>query len=167
MRAQRGLVHEVNAVCACKNVVIGEHCSTRQFQERREAAVAFEIPLQPERIEAHAERGICRLKDQKNRDSVERVLETSAYKSGEVRVGENPAVTKPCVERPGIFGSTWHRVPASGPDLDLVAALFRCSLRVNERCRDQQQHKDDKPVDSSLAALHGTSASTLLRASCV
>ena len=86
--------------------------------------MAFEVPLKAQGIEAQAERGVRGLKDQENRDGVERVLEASTEKTGKMGIGENPAIAQPGIERSGVLRPSGHGVPATGPDLNLVAAFF-------------------------------------------
>src|SRR5579864_7265352 len=53
-----GLRSEVHGVGAHRDVVVGEERATAEFEIRREAAVAFEVPLEPERIKTYAVGGV-------------------------------------------------------------------------------------------------------------
>ena len=90
--------------------------------------MAFEIPFEPEWIEAHAIGGVGRLEDKKHRNGVDRVFKSSAKKSGQMRAGQNPSIAQAGIEDAGIAASAADGVPAARPDLDFVAAFFRSGL---------------------------------------
>jgi hypothetical protein len=92
MHSQCGLVHEVHRVRSRWNIVVGENHTAREFQKWGEIAAALEIPFQPERVEADAVRRVRTLEDQEHGDRIYGVLETSAKKSWQVLVGEDPSV---------------------------------------------------------------------------
>ena len=85
MHAERGLGGEIYRVGPGGDIVIGEERAAAEFEVRREAAVAFEVPLEAKRVEAHAVRGIGWLEDEEDGDGVDRVFKTSAKKAGQVR----------------------------------------------------------------------------------
>lgn len=85
--AEGSLVHEVHCVHAHRDVMIAEQHSPRQFKVWREAAAAFEIPFQTERVETGAVSVACRLKCDEYWDGIDSVLEPSAKKAGKVGAG--------------------------------------------------------------------------------
>ena len=89
---------KVHAVRSRGYVVVGDEHSTVDFEVRRETAVAFEIPLQPERAEPHTVGGIRGLEDEKDGDGVDSVLKASAKKAGEMRAGKDPSIAQTGVE---------------------------------------------------------------------
>lgn len=62
VHAERCLIHKIDRICSRWDVMRSEQGSAGEFQVRRNSAVALEVPLQSERIEAHSEGGIGRLK---------------------------------------------------------------------------------------------------------
>src|SRR5580700_9753693 len=54
VHAQRSLVHEVYSVGVGGDALICEERTAGEFDVRREAAAANEVPLEAERVEAHA-----------------------------------------------------------------------------------------------------------------
>ena len=134
---QRGLVHEIDWIRSRWNVVCCEESAAGEFEIGGNAAVTLKIPLKGERIESHPERRVRRLKGEKYRDGIHRVLEPTAQKPGEVRAGENPSVAQSSIERPDIGASAADRVSAAGPDLNFVATLFWARLCQAQAGDDQ------------------------------
>ena len=128
VRTERGRGGEVHVVRSRGYVVVGDEHSTVEFEVRREASVAFEIPLQSERAEPHTVGGIRGLENEKDGDAVDSVLKASAKKAGEMRAGKDPSIAQPRVEYANVLRAARHRVPASHPQLDFVATLFGTCL---------------------------------------
>lgn len=128
VRPERRLVHEVHRVRSCRYTVIGEDDPAGEFKIRRKPSMTSEIPLQAEGIETNTEGRICRLEDEEKGDGVDRIFETSAKKSGQVFVSQNPAIAQSSVEGAGIAPASRHRMSASSPNLDFVATPFRADL---------------------------------------
>src|SRR5579864_3877927 len=63
VRTEGGLWSEVHGVSACRDIVVGEERAAAEFEIRGEAAVTFEVPLEPERIEAYAVGSVGGLED--------------------------------------------------------------------------------------------------------
>src|SRR5580700_793631 len=87
VRAERRGGGEVHGVRVGGDVVVGEQRASAEFEIRREAAAANEIPLEAERIESHPVGGVGGLEDEKHGNSIHRVFETSAKKAGKMRIG--------------------------------------------------------------------------------
>ena len=138
VHSQRGLVHEVDGVGSGGNVVVGEQRAAGEFQVGREASVALEVPLEAERVEAHAVGGVGRLEDQEDRNSVDRIFEASAEKAGEMRAGEDPSIAQAGVEGACVAASAADGVAAARPDLNFVAALLRTGLGNDEDRRSSR-----------------------------
>ncbi len=90
--------------------------------------MAFEVPLEAERVEAYAIGGVRGLEHREDGDCVDRIFESSAKKAGQVRAGEDPSVAQAGVEGAGVASSAAYGVAAARPDLDFVAALLRTGL---------------------------------------
>ena len=144
MHAERGLGDEIYGVSPSGYIVIGEERAAAEFEVRREATVAFEVPLEAKRIEAYAVRGIRWLEDEEDGDGVDSVLKTSAKKTGQVRSSEDPSIAEAQVEDASIASSATHGMTAARPDLDLMAALFRAGLGEGERRCHQQSREERK-----------------------
>lgn len=130
MHSERGLVHEVHWIGSRRNVVIREQDSAGQFEVRRNAPVADEIPFQSQRIESRAVRLIRRLESEENRNGVESILESPAQKSGKVRSGKNPSIAQSGVEDTRVAPASSDRVTSARPDLDFVPTFFGSFLRT-------------------------------------
>ncbi len=101
--AEGSLIHEVHRIRARGNVVVGEDRAAAEFEVWRNAAMALEVPLEAERIESHAIRGVRGLKDQEDRDGVYGIFEASAKKARKMRAGEDPSIAQSGVEGAGIL----------------------------------------------------------------
>jgi hypothetical protein len=144
VHTQRRLVHEVDCICPDGNVVACQQKSPSQFEIRREASVALEIPLQSQRIEADAVSRVCRLEGEKYGNSVDRVLKTAAQKSGKMWVSEDPSVAQARVEHSGMAAPAAHGMSAARPDLDFVAAFLGSSLTCHKRRRSHQHYSQKR-----------------------
>src|ERR1700730_6469458 len=69
---------KVHSVRSCRHVVVRDEHSTVEFEVRRKAAVAVEVPLQPERAGSRSVGGIRGLEDEKDGGGVDGVLKASA-----------------------------------------------------------------------------------------
>src|SRR5580658_279792 len=128
VRAERRGGREVHGVRVGGDVVVGEERASAEFEIRREAAAANEIPLEAEWVESHAVGGVGGLEDEKHGNSIHGVLETSAKKAGKMRAGDDPSVAQAGVEDTGVAASAADGVAAAGPELDFVAIFFRAGL---------------------------------------
>ena len=123
-----GLGGEVHGVCAGGDIVVGEERAAAEFEIGGEAAVTFEVPLEPERIKTYAVGSVGGLEDEENRDPVDGILKPAPQKAGQVRPGQDPSIAQACVEDAGATSSSANGVAASRPYLHFVAALFWTSL---------------------------------------
>src|SRR5579863_4748002 len=129
MHSQRRLIHEVDRVRSCRNVMVGEDRAASEFEIGRNAPVAFEVPLQSEWIEANAVCRVRRLKDEEDWNGIDGIFKTATEETRKVRVGEDPSVPQSGVERASVAAAAADRVSAACPDLDFVAAFFGSGLR--------------------------------------
>ena len=90
--------------------------------------MALKIPLQRQGIETDAISGVCRLEGKKNWNGIDRIFESSAQKSRQMRICENPSVAESGIEDSSITAAAADRVAATRPYLDFVAALLRRGL---------------------------------------
>jgi hypothetical protein len=135
VHTKRSLIHEVHRVGAGRNIAIREQRPSREFQVRRNVAMALEIPFQSQRIKARAIRRIRRLKNQKNGNSIDRIFKAPTQKSGKVRAADDPAIAQAHIECVGVFRAAGNRMPTTHPDLHFVPALLRRSLgEAAQRC---------------------------------
>src|SRR4029077_10773425 len=116
------VVHEVYGVCSGGDVVVREQHSAGEFQIRRDATMVLEIPFESKWIEADAVGGIGRLENEEERNGIDRILESTAQKTGKVRAGQHPSVAQPGIEESCIATPAAYGVSAASPDLDLAAA---------------------------------------------
>src|ERR1017187_4492878 len=144
VHAKRGMVSEVHGVGAGGDVVVGEERAAAEVEVGLKSAVTFEVPLEAERVEAHAVRGVGGLEDEEDGDGVDRIFKPSAEKAGQVPAGEDPSVAQSGVEGAGVASSPVDGVAAARPDLDLTAALFWTSLGEAQWRPDQQDREDEK-----------------------
>lgn len=145
MYAEGGLIHEVHGVGSGGNVVAGEEGASGEFEVRRESAVALEIPLQAERVEAYAVGSVRGLKDEEHGDCIDRIFEFSTQEAGQVRGSEYPSVAQACVEDAGIATSAADGVAAACPYLDFVAALFGGGLsQAKGRCKYEDEESRER-----------------------
>src|SRR5580698_5100244 len=103
---------EVNRVGVGGNVFIAEECTAGEFKVRREAAVAFEIPLEAEGIETCAVSSIGGLENQIDRNYADCVFKSSAKQAGQVWTGEHPSVAAAEAENSGIGGAAGNGMAA-------------------------------------------------------
>lgn len=134
VRAEGGLVHEVDRVGVGGNFVVGENDAAGEFEIWREAAVALKIPFEAERIETSAVGGVEGLEDHEHGNGVDRIFETSTKNAGKVEIGDDPSVANARIECAGVFGPTGDGMASARPDFDFVAALFGAGLGDGERC---------------------------------
>jgi hypothetical protein len=145
VRAQGGGRSEIHGVGPEGDVVVGEECASAEFEIRREAAAADEIPLQAERVETHAVGSVGGLEDEKHGNRVDGVLEASAQKAGEMRAGDDPPVAQAGVENAGTPTSAADGVATARPDLDFVAVFLRALLR-QRKSRNRADGKSKKKM---------------------
>ena len=82
VHTQSGLVHEIHRVRSGRNVVIREQDSASEFQIRRNAAVALEIPFQSKRIKTYSICRVGRLKSKKYWNGIDRIFKPAAKETG-------------------------------------------------------------------------------------
>jgi len=140
VHAQSGLVHEIHGVRPGRNIVIGEQDSSREFQVWRNAAVALEIPFQSKRIKTHSVRRVGRLERQEYGNGIDCVLKAATQEAWQMRVRENPSVSKTRIENTGIAAATTDRMAATRPNLDFATALFRRGLGRKHRGGQQDEN---------------------------
>src|SRR5262252_6690658 len=128
MHTECCLIHEVDRVGSRRNIVVRKQDAAREFEIWRNAAMALEVPLQPQRIETNPVCGVCRLECKEYRNRIEREFETAAQKTGQVWVSKDPTIAQARVENSRVASATTDRVSASGPNLNLVSALVRRGL---------------------------------------
>ena len=124
VQSQRGLVHEIDRVRSGRDVVIGEDCSACEFEIGREAAMSLKIPLQSEWIESNAIGSVRGLENQKDRDSVDCILESSTKEAGKMRARKDPSVAQSGVEGASIAPTTADGVTTASPYLNFVPTLL-------------------------------------------
>jgi len=121
--AEGGRRREVYFAGEGGKVVVGEERATSQFEIRRKTAMALEVPLEAEGIEAHTIGSIGRLENQKHRHSVNGIFEASAENAGKMRACEDPTVSQSGVENSRASGASRDGVAAGGPDLQFSSAF--------------------------------------------
>src|SRR5258708_2447079 len=101
-------------------------------------AVAFEVPLEAEGVEAYAVGSVRGLEHQEDWNGIDRIFEASAEKARKVRAGEDPSVAQAGVKGTDVASSAADGVAAACPDLDFVAALLRGGLsEAQGRCEER------------------------------
>ena len=123
MCAEGGRGREVYFAGEGGNVVVGEQDATSQFEIGRKAAMALEVPLEAEGIEAHTIGGIGGLENQEHRHGVNCIFEASAKNAGKMRAGEDPTLSESGIENSRASGASRDGVAAGGPDLPFSSAI--------------------------------------------
>ena len=127
--AEGGRGREVYFAGEGGNVVVGEQHATSQFEIGRKTAMALEVPLEAEGIEAHTIGSVGRLENQEHRHSVHYIFEASAENAGKMRAGEDPTVSESGIENSGASGASRDGVAGGGPDLQFSSAVY--GTRIN------------------------------------
>jgi hypothetical protein len=139
MYSQRGLVGKVHRVRPGWDTVVSEQRSAGELKIWRYAPVALEVPLQAERVKSSAVGSVGRLKDEKDRNSIDRVFESASEKTRQMRPSQDPSVAQSSVEGAGISPSASDGVSPTGPYLDFVPSSFRPDLGVQQIRSDEDQ----------------------------
>lgn len=109
--------------------------------------MAFEIPLEAQRIESRAVSCVRGLEGEEDWDCIDCVFKTSAKKSGKVRVGENPSIAQAGVKGSGVAPAAGDGMSTARPKFDFVSAFFRAGL--GEAWNRDQQRKCQKNREST------------------
>src|SRR5580692_10707420 len=108
-------------------------------------AAGRENPFKSDRIHSSAIDRVGSLKDDISRHRVHRKLEASAEKARQVRLRQDPSISHARVPDARIAGATRDRVPATGPNLNLVTTLLWTILgRGKRNCQKRCQNKHRK-----------------------
>src|SRR5271155_1755873 len=119
---------EVYCRSSPRHFMRGKEHPAIQFEEWSNVSAGGEDPFKPYRIHSGTIRRVCRLEDNKRRHRVDRKLESSAQKARQMRLRQDPSISKARVPDVRIAGAARNRVATASPDLELMTALLRAIL---------------------------------------
>src|SRR5450432_1810529 len=125
VRAKPRSGREVDLRSSRRRIVISEEHATAEFEIRHHTPKAGKIPLQVQRIHSSAVHSVTWLKHDKCRDSIHSVLKSPPQRSGQMRIGQHPAVAQADVHYRRILRATGDAMAATRPYLHLVPARLR------------------------------------------
>src|SRR5579864_1574403 len=113
LHAKRGPGSEIDVGGSGRHLLSGEQQATVNFHVGRPAAVALEIPLQNNRINAGA-KGIVALQDERAWHRIHGILEAAAQRARTMRIREHPTIAQAEAENAGVASASVGAASAAG-----------------------------------------------------